>query len=370
MSVSEAPVGAQPGPESWAQSWPRWAPSAAAVWGALYATVQLTWAVTGTTVPWTPGTPYAPVAQLLLALLAVVAAAACLATARPLTRAGATAVTTVLAVAVPVFVAGMISLPLQFVTLVSGSGVESATGLAHVLLDTAGAGLLVLTAAGHRRRLRGRCVRCGQAHRGVGTGPLLHPDASIASRRTRVAVYALMCGIVPWAGVKTVWTLGGDALGVTAEEWDRANAAAPASARALASVGIDITVLAALLAIFLLLGLMYRWGMVFPRWTLFLSDRRVPRLLPLVPAWLTAASLSVYGIGLTVYAPLTAVGVLPAIEPSGGFTRAGLTWMIAFGGLAFAGLGLALVVAARSYASRTHPVCAVAGERNLWTAAR
>ncbi|GAA2353428.1 hypothetical protein GCM10010404_01440 [Nonomuraea africana] len=347
--------------DPWTRTWPSWAPSAAAVWGVLYATVQLTWAVTGTTVPWTPSRPYSPVAQLLLALLAVVAAGACLAGARPLSRPARTAVTAVLVATVPVFVVGMISLPLHFVTLVSGSGVESATGLAHVLFNTAGAGLLTLSAVSSRRRLRGRCVRCGQPHRGLGSGPLVHPAASAASRRTQVVVYALMCGLLPWAGVKTIWTLGGDALGLTAERWHQMNADAPASAQALASVGIDITVLAALLAVFLILGLMYRWGMVFLRWTLFLSGRRVPRLLPLIPAWLTAASLSAYGIGLTVYAPLTAIGVLPRIEASGGFTSAGLTWMIEFGGLAFAGLGLGLATAARSYASRTRPVCAIGG---------
>ena len=86
---------------------------------------------------------------------------------------------------------------------------------------------------------------------------------------------------------------------------------------------------------------------------------RVPRLLPLIPAWLTAAGLSVYGIALTIYAPLSALGVLSRIEPSGGFTSTGVTWMVEFGGLAFGGLGLGLITAARSYASRTRPTCAI-----------
>jgi hypothetical protein len=44
------------------------------------------------------------------------------------------------------------------------------------------------------------------------------------------------------------------------------------------------------------------------RWTLILSGRRVPRPLPLAPAWLTAVGLSVYGVFLVIYAPLAAVG--------------------------------------------------------------
>ncbi|MFJ2864435.1 hypothetical protein [Kitasatospora sp. NPDC087314] len=102
---------------------------------------------------------------------------------------------------------------------------------------------------------------------------------------------------------------------------------------------------------------------MFPRWTLFLSGRRVPRLLPLIPAWLTGIPLTMYGAVLTVMAPLMAVGVLPRSKPSPPFTSgSGTTWMVEFGGLAFGGLGIGLVVAARSYAARTRPVCSSALE--------
>ncbi|MFI0356924.1 hypothetical protein [Actinomadura sp. 9N407] len=345
-------------PGRWA-AWPVWTPFAAAIWGVLHAVVQVIWAATGTAVPWTAHSHYAPMVQFGLALIAVLAAAACLSGTRRPARSG----NVLIAATIPIFVPGMIGLPLHFVTLLSGAGVESATGLAHVLLNAGNVALLTLSVVTYRRRLRGTCARCGQAHEHPRGGRLTHPSASFASRRTRVVVYALMCGIVPWAGVKTIWTLGGDALGVSAEQWRDANADAPGPAKALASVGIDVTVLAAMLAIFLLLGLMYRWGMAFPRWMPFLSRRRVPRLLPLIPAWTIAASLSVYGTGLTLYAPLSAVGVLPAPEPSGGFTGTGLAWMIEFGGLAFAGLGIGLIVAARSYAARTRPICAAPAPR-------
>ncbi|MFI8454424.1 hypothetical protein [Kitasatospora sp. NPDC085464] len=338
-------------------------PAAAAVWGVSYAAVEVTWAAAGTTVQWKEHSAYAPAVQLLLAALALLAGAACLAGTRTLARPGRVVVATALGIALPVFVVGTNGLPIYFVTLVTLSGVESATGLAQVLLNTAGAALLLLVGLSYRRRLRGDCPRCGQPHAGAADGPLAHPAASRAPRRTRVTVYLLMCGLLPWAGTKTVWTLGGNALGIAGEDWQRMSSAdASGPAKATASAGIDVTVLAAMVGIFLLLGLLYAWGQVFPRWTLFLAGRRVPRLLPLIPAWLTGVPLAMYGVFLTIMAPLIAVGVLPAIKPSPPFTSSsGVTWFVEFGGLAFGGLGIGLVVAARSYAARTRPVCASAG---------
>ncbi|WP_198943118.1 hypothetical protein [Actinophytocola xanthii] len=195
--------------------------------------------------------------QLLLAALAVLVALGCLATRREFGRRMRGALLTSLVATIPVFTLGMASLPAYFVTLVSFAGVESATGLAQVLVNAVGTVLLVFVAISYRRRLRGRCPRCGQAHPGTGDGP------------------------------------------------------------------------------------------------------RVPRLLPLLPAWLAAVGLSVYGVLLLIFASLAAAGVLPgpAIEPP--FTSSsGITWMVAFGGLAFGGLGFALITAARSYATRSRPVCA------------
>ncbi|MER5929098.1 hypothetical protein [Streptomyces sp. NPDC002054] len=328
----------------------------------MYAIVEAGWAVTGTTVPFTPHTPYSPVVQLILAGLAIAAGIACRATSRQLDRPGRLAVGGALILTTPVLAMGAIGLPAYFVALAAGSGLESATGLAHVLLSTALTAVLALVALSYRRRLAGTCPRCGQKHTGGHDAPLVHPGATTASRRTRRLAYLLMCGMLPWAGVKTIWTLGGDALGITAEKWKESNSGGSEVARALAEVGIDVTVLAAGLGFFLLTGLMYPWGQVFPRWTLVLSGRRVPRLLPLIPAWLTALGLSVYGVFLVIYAPLAALGVLPAprLDADLGATLSGTLWLAAFGGMAFGGLGFALLTAARSYSARTRPVCATA----------
>jgi hypothetical protein len=75
----------------------------------------------------------------------------------------------------------------------------------------------------------------------------------------------------------------------------------------------------------------------------------VPRLLPIVPVWLFAPTLVLYGFGSAVYALLLVTGVM--------------TWdggdlgLIGFGEpVSFVAYGAALAVAAVSYQSRTRPV--------------
>nr|WP_202523352.1 hypothetical protein [Kitasatospora sp. SID7827] len=334
------------------------------MWAVADAATQLGWAAAGTTVPWTAHTAYPRAALLPLALAALLAGAAAVAAGTGWEERGGRyrrhAVTAVLLVTVPLYAAGSSGLPVHFVQLATLSGLESATGLAQVLLDTAGATLLILTALTRRRRHTGRCPRCGQPHPGPAGGELRHPAPTPPGRRTRTAAYLLLLGLLPWAGVKTVWTLGGDALGITAEAW-AASAADGTSGvtRALAELGVDVTVFAAAVGVLLLLGLLQRWGQTFPRPLPLLGGRRVPRLLPLVPAWLTGAPLAMYGLVLTALAPLLATGALPAPSVTPPFTStAGLLWMTEFGGLAFTGLGRGLLLAARSYAARTRPVCA------------
>ncbi|WP_157555650.1 hypothetical protein [Herbidospora yilanensis] len=62
-------------------------------------------------------------------------------------------------------------------------------------------------------------------------------------------------------------------------------------------------------AVFLLVGLVRPWGMVFPRWTLWLAGRRVPRFLPLTPVWLIAPALALYGTVSGILASVSVAGV-------------------------------------------------------------
>ncbi len=119
------------------------------------------------------------------------------------------------------------------------------------------------------------------------------------------------------------------------------------------NAGMAVALCAGLgLAVFLLLGLVRPWGMVFPRWTILLAGRRVPRFLPIVPVWLIAPTFVLYGLGSAVYVVLLVTG---AVQWHG---RTGLD-ALGFIGVAqpisFAGYGLALTVCAVSYQLRTRP---------------
>jgi hypothetical protein len=102
------------------------------------------------------------------------------------------------------------------------------------------------------------------------------------------------------------------------------------------------------LSVFLLLGLVSPWGQVFPRWAPPLTGRRVPRFLPIVPVWLIAPTLVLYGLGSGVFVVLLASGVVSWHGDIGliGFAQP----------ISFAGYGLALTIAAISYQARTRPV--------------
>ncbi|WP_331772024.1 hypothetical protein OG948_51610 (plasmid) [Embleya sp. NBC_00888] len=345
----------------WWRRWPVWAPTAAAVSAGAYAVVEAAWAVTDSAVPWKAHSAYPGAVQLGLGALALVAGGAAWAGRRAVGARVRRITGGVLVGSIPVVGFGMAPLPAYVVTITAGAGVESATGLAHVLLSTVLTTALLLTALAHRRRSAGTCPRCGRTHAAADPDvSLVHPAPSTASRRTRRTAFLLTCGLLPWVIVKTVWTLGGDALGITGQRWKASNSGESRAARALAAAGIDATVLAAGLAVFLIAGLMYPWGQRFPRRIPFLAGRRVPRLLPLIPALPTAFGLALYGVFLSVYAPLAALGVVPAPDPDPalGGTRSGTLWLVAFGASAFGGLGFALLIAARSYATRTRPACA------------
>lgn len=106
------------------------------------------------------------------------------------------------------------------------------------------------------------------------------------------------------------------------------------------------------LAVFLLLGLVRPWGMTFPRWTILLAGRRVPRFLPIVPVWLIAPTFVLYGLGAAVYVGLVMGG---ALRWHGRTGFGALAYIGVAMPISFAGYGLALIVCAVSYQLRTRP---------------
>jgi hypothetical protein len=166
----------------------------------------------------------------------------------------------------------------------------------------------------------------------------LRPPAHAAPPRIRWIAYAGCAAWLPYGGVHLL-----SALGVPGLEPDGFRPSAGMAVALCAGLG---------LAVFLLLGLVRPWGMVFPRWTILLAGRRVPRFLPIVPVWLIAPTFVLYGLGSAVYVVLLVGGV---VQWHG---RTGLD-VLSFIGVAqpisFAGYGLALTVCAVSYQLRTRP---------------
>jgi hypothetical protein len=159
---------------------------------------------------------------------------------------------------------------------------------------------------------------------------------------------------VPYVVMKLIWALGGSFAGISGDQMyaDYVHNGSSGIWLALERWGLDGTVLLAAIGVFLLWGLVRPWGQVFPRWTLLLRGRRVPRWLPLTPALIGAATLVPYGLVGIGYLSLCATGVTEIRV--GALATAGQALQIGWVGMcAFAGYGVALAVATRSYWRRT-----------------
>lgn len=232
------------------------------------------------------------------------------------------------------------SLLMDVITLIFGQGVDSWAAAANHALAAAGVVLIAATARSD--------------HRPSGTAAL--PAPSAASRPIQFAACAGTAAFIPYTVMKLIWATGGTFAGVSGQEGTAISKRNGASGiwLTLESWGLDGTTLLAALGVFLLWGLVRPWGMVFPRWTVFLRGRRVPRWLPLAPALVGAATLAPYGVIGVGYTALATAGVVTM--RSGDFHSTHDVLLAAWIGMtAFAGYGIALIAAARSYWLRTRP---------------
>ncbi|MFD9336234.1 hypothetical protein ACFWBF_17750 [Streptomyces sp. NPDC060028] len=324
---------------AWWQRWPRWVAWATMLWAVLYAGFGLACALSGTSLFYrgggsgTSGLGWAVVAVGALGTLA--SAAVVLFGPLPPLR---------VLLWVVCGLAGItaFSLLMDVITLVLGQGVDSRAAAANKALAAVGAVLLAATARSGRLPARTAAVRAPSA----------------APRRLQLAAWAGTLAFVPYAAMKLVWAAGGTFAGITGEEMLAVSERNGASGifLTLESWGLDPTALLAVLGVFLLWGLVRPWGQVFPRWTLFLRGRRVPRWLPLAPALLGAATLAPYGVAGVGYLALATVGVVTLRR--GDFHSSGDALLVGWIGItAFAVYGIALTIAARSYWLRTRPAC-------------
>ncbi|GAA0381565.1 hypothetical protein GCM10009530_35380 [Microbispora corallina] len=335
-----------------------WTGYAAFGWAVVYGTFGLVSALTGTALFYRATEPLPVGLNWAVVAVAVPAATATLAGLRPWGRRIPRPVLSVTLAGLCV-VCGLAAfgLLMDVITLVFNQTVDSWTATGNRALAASGVVLLIATARSHRSSAYGTCPRCGAVH--TSSTARRRPEPTAAPRRVRLLAYAGAAAFLPYAAMKTTWALGGTFAGVSGAQMLATAERNGASGvwLTLAHWGVDATALLAALGVFLILGLVRPWGQVFPRWTLALRGRRVPRWLPLTPALIGAATLAPYGTVGAVYAALGTVGVVTVSR--GDLPTPGDALLVTWFGLgAFAVYGIALSAAAWSYLRRTQPVCA------------
>jgi hypothetical protein len=217
----------------------------------------------------------------------------------------------------------------------------------HQLLCLMGGFLWLAATVCYGRWSMGACVYCG---RWDGPEGWQRPDQ--AARWGQIAVYVAMVAPVFYTFTRYVWALGFP-LGMGEEQFRRGQESGMWISGAL-FLG-SFTLVGAVL----MLGLVQRWGEVFPRWMIGLAGRRVPIALAVVPASLVSVLLVVGGIGIWLSLPQ-----MVAALAAGGAAGIGLIGGIFFqvgSTLLFPVWGAALAVATLGYYYRRRGPCSVCG---------
>lgn len=192
------------------------------------------------------------------------------------------------------------------------------------------------------RALRGACRACG---RSAGWSQL--DDDAVRARALRVGrvavAVAVACALC-YPAVRLPW-LFGVGVGMDADTW-----AALQADEGTVAIGVGLGV-AGLAGAVLILGLVARWGVRFPRWMVGLAGRRVPVSLAVVPAAAVALAFVAVGRGFTF-------GLLIA----GSETPIGAYWVHVAALVAMLPWGVALGVATVAYAVRRRAICRVCGQ--------
>ncbi|MBD7949371.1 hypothetical protein [Oerskovia rustica] len=205
--------------------------------------------------------------------------------------------------------------------------------------------LLAVTTVLFVRRSSGACEVCGRLD-----PPADHhapaPAGQVSARPSGIVAWgrpaAIVAAIIPcvYAATRLIWVLGYP-LGLDPEmyEQDAGKLVAPA-------VGLSLF---ALVGAVLTLGLVQRWGEVFPRWIPGLAGRRVPVALAVVPASVVTVAILPAGLsmikGLLEMSPSEVLGNWAAFGP-------GVLWPL---------WSVALGVATAAYATRRRGTCPTCG---------
>jgi hypothetical protein len=217
----------------------------------------------------------------------------------------------------------------------------------HQLLCLIG-GFLWLGATVCYARLSGdACLYCGRKDRSEGW---FSPDR--AARWGRIAVVVAMVAPIFYALTRYAWALGFP-VGMNEELFRSGQESGKWMFGALFFGNFM------LVGVVLMLGLVQRWGEVFPRWMIGLTGRRVPIALAVVPASLVSVLLVVGGTGIW-----SGLAQMVANLVARGAGRSEIIGAIIFElgpTLLFPVWGVALAVATLGYYYRRRGPCSVCG---------
>jgi hypothetical protein len=356
------------------RDWQRWTPYAAVAWSLIYTALGVYWAVSGRGFPYSLDTisdslgpllgRFGPgVAWVVVVLAGIPAAAMGTAmlrgvrgrTLRPLfITAGALLASALLLLMTSLDLLVLFGyIPYTLRSLLIGDKIgqvflEAWTQwtMIHQILCLMGGFLWLAATVSYARRIGDACPYCGRRD-----GPEGWQSPERAARWSQIAVYVAMVAPAFYAFTRYAWALG-IPLGMSEEYWRFEQERGEwISGLFLASFG--------LVGAFLMLGLVQRWGEVFPRWMIGLSGCRVPIALAVVPASLAAVLLIVGGIGIW-----SALGQMVANLAAGGAEGIDIIGAIIFQvepTLLFPVWGTALAVATLGYYYRRRGPCGVCG---------
>jgi hypothetical protein len=304
----ERPARAGPG---WWRRWPEWAPLAAGSWSLLYGLLGLWWTFGGDGFPFGEGDPDAvgslldgvptAVGAPVVAALGLLGAVAALAMVRPWGRrvprmllggfAWATAAVLLLVVPDARVLMLLGYLP-ALLLLVRADAIDWPA--LNQFLCLAGGALWAAAALAFHRQTGHACAHCGRAASAAGVDGPAGRGGRDGPRWGRWATWIAVLAPLPYAATRLAWALD-IPLGVTDEFLAMYKADYVAKGVGLWRFTLGGMALAGSI---LTMGLVQRWGEVFPRWIPFLAGRRVPPALAIVPATLVSLAVTVASISI------------------------------------------------------------------------
>jgi hypothetical protein len=355
------------------RGWQHWAPYAAVAWSLLYAMLGIYWAVSGGGFPYTPEAAsdgmgpllgrFGPGVAWIIVMIAGIPAAA-LGTA--MLRGMQSRVLRPLFIVAGTLLAGVLLLLMTGLDLLVKVGYIPAAVLGHLPAEKSQAylaawtqwatihqllcligGFFWLAATVCYARLSGdACVYCGRRD-----GPEGWQGPNQAARWGRIAVYVALVAPVFYAFTRYAWALGFP-LGMTEEHLRWGQESGTWTGGLFLATFILVGAL-------LMLGLVQRWGEIFPRWMIGLGRRRVPIALAVVPASLASVLLIVGGVG--IWFNLAQMVANAAAAGAEGTRLIGEIVFQVGPTLLFPVWGVALAVATLGYYYRRRGPCSVCG---------